>query len=234
MLAAIGVLVLALGTADLRRARAVRAAGTSHRRLRSIARPGGSSPGSVARPPGAVSDAVMRLRERGAPRPPEPPRARGVRRCGPGRSSPGSSCCWWRSARAASGPEVLSPPTVLATMAVVRLRRPRAASPRAHWASAEMAYIGLFTTAVDPAYELRRRCAAAVLLYRVAQWLVPIPLGWALLIVMRGDTACSPSSTCESRPLVGWVSLHRSLGARRRHLPGPATTGRLSPSRRRR
>jgi len=47
----------------------------------------------------------------------------------------------------------------------------------------EMAYIGLFAAVVDPAYAAQ--VAAAVLLYRVVQWLVPIPLGWALLIAMR-------------------------------------------------
>jgi uncharacterized membrane protein YbhN (UPF0104 family) len=80
------------------------------------------------------------------------------------------------------GPEVISPATVLATMAVVSIVAMVPITPGALGVS-EVAYIALLTAATDPAYAAP--VAAAVLLYRVAQWLVPIPLGWALFIVMR-------------------------------------------------
>ena len=80
------------------------------------------------------------------------------------------------------GPEVISPATVLATMAVVSFVALVPITPGAIGVS-EVAYIALLTTAIDPAYAAQ--VAAAVLLYRVAQWLIPIPLGWALFIVMR-------------------------------------------------
>src|SRR5690606_7897573 len=78
------------------------------------------------------------------------------------------------------GPEVISPATVLATMALVSMVAPVPITPGALGVS-EVAYVALFTAAIDPAYVAP--VTAAVLLYRVAQWLVPIPLGWALFIV---------------------------------------------------
>ena len=80
------------------------------------------------------------------------------------------------------GPEVISPATVLATMAVVSIVALVPITPGALGVS-EVAYIALLTASIDPAYTAQ--VAAAVLLYRVAQWLIPIPLGWALFIVMR-------------------------------------------------
>jgi uncharacterized membrane protein YbhN (UPF0104 family) len=47
----------------------------------------------------------------------------------------------------------------------------------------EVAYIGLLTAVAGPAYT--DEIAAAVMLYRIAQWLAPIPIGWALLILLR-------------------------------------------------
>jgi uncharacterized protein (TIRG00374 family) len=80
------------------------------------------------------------------------------------------------------GPEVISPATVLATMAIVSLVSLVPITPGALGVS-EIAYVGLLTASIDPAYAAP--VAAAVLLYRVAQWLIPIPIGWALFIVMR-------------------------------------------------
>jgi uncharacterized membrane protein YbhN (UPF0104 family) len=80
------------------------------------------------------------------------------------------------------GPEVLPPATVLAAMAVVSIVALIPLTPGAVGVS-EMTYVALFSSAVDPAYAAQ--VAAAVLLYRVAQWLVPVPLGWSLLLVMR-------------------------------------------------
>jgi putative heme transporter len=80
------------------------------------------------------------------------------------------------------GPDVISPATVLATMAVVSIVALVPITPGALGVS-EVAYIALLTAAIDPTYTAQ--VAAAVLLYRVAQWLIPIPLGWALFIVMR-------------------------------------------------
>jgi putative heme transporter len=80
------------------------------------------------------------------------------------------------------GPDVISPGTVLATMAVVSFVSLVPITPGALGVS-EVAYIALLTAAIDPAYTAQ--VAAAVLLYRVAQWLIPIPLGWGLFIVMR-------------------------------------------------
>jgi len=80
------------------------------------------------------------------------------------------------------GPEVMPPATVLATMAVVSIVALVPITPGALGVS-EIAYVALLTAGIDPAYAAS--VAAAVLLFRVAQWLVPIPLGWALLIVMR-------------------------------------------------
>ena len=80
------------------------------------------------------------------------------------------------------GPDVISPATVLAIMAVVSFVALVPLTPGALGVS-EMAYVALLTAAIETGYAAQ--VAAAVLLYRVAQWLVPIPLGWALLIVMR-------------------------------------------------
>ena len=70
------------------------------------------------------------------------------------------------------GPDVISPATVLATMAIVSFVALVPITPGAIGVS-EVAYIALLTAAIDPAYTAQ--VAAAVLLYRVAQWLVPHP-----------------------------------------------------------
>ena len=179
MLAAIGVLVLALGTAAFAAivrseslARHIgdwlaRAIGWLFRRFR---RPG----------PTGVADAVMRLRVEFH----DILNRDGLEAYG---AAVLAKLAWFLvfevSLRACGiGPDVISPATVLATMAVVSIVALVPITPGALGIS-EVAYIGLLTAAIDPTYAAQ--LAAAVLLYRVAQWLIPIPLGWALFIVMR-------------------------------------------------
>jgi uncharacterized membrane protein YbhN (UPF0104 family) len=97
-------------------------------------------------------------------------------------------------------PDVLSPAAVLAAMAVVGIIALIPLTPGAVGVS-EVAYIGILTTVAGAA--ATEQITAAVMLFRVAQWLVPIPLGWLLLVVMRGgqlaelwqadDAAAKPS-----------------------------------------
>ncbi|HKF84515.1 MAG TPA: flippase-like domain-containing protein [Candidatus Limnocylindrales bacterium] len=179
MLAAIGVLLLAVGTAAfttiVRSKRLARRigdwlAGAIGWVARKLRRPG----------PSGVSDAVMDLREQLH----EILNRDGLAAYG---AAVLAKLAWFlvleMSLRACGvGPDVISPPTVLATMAIVSFVALLPVTPGALGVS-EVAYIGLLTAAIDPAHAAQ--VAAAVLLYRVAQWLVPIPLGWALLIVMR-------------------------------------------------
>ena len=179
MLAAIGVLVLALGTVVFaaivrseRLARRIgdwlsRAVGWLFAKLR-------------RRAPAGVSDAVMDLRTELH----DILNRDGLEAYG---AAVLAKLAWFLvlmvSLRACGvGPEVISPATVLATMAVVSFVALVPITPGAIGVS-EVAYIALLTTAIDPAYAAQ--VAAAVLLYRVAQWLIPIPLGWSLFIVMR-------------------------------------------------
>jgi putative heme transporter len=179
MLAAIGVLVLALGTAlfsaivrSERLARRIgdwlsRAIGWVFARLR-------------RRGPSGVSDAVMDLRVQFH----DILNRDGLEAYG---AAVLAKLAWFVvlmvSLRACGvGPEVISPATVLATMAVVSIVALIPITPGALGVS-EVAYIALLTASIDPAHTAQ--VAAAVLLYRVAQWLIPIPLGWALFIVMR-------------------------------------------------
>jgi uncharacterized protein (TIRG00374 family) len=179
MLAAVGVLVLALGTAafaaivrseSLARRIGDRLAGAIGGLFRRFRRPG----------PAGVADAVMRLRaELHAILNRDGLEAYGAAVL--------AKLAWFLVLQVALracgvGPEVISQATVLSTMAVVSIVALIPITPGALGVS-EVAYIGLFTAAIDPAYAAP--VAAAVLLYRVAQWLVPIPLGWALFILMR-------------------------------------------------
>lgn len=179
LLAAAGVLVLALMTAAF--AAIVRSESLARRIGDGLARAIGWLSKRFRRPgPAGVADAVMRLREE-----------LHVILHRDGLEAYGAAVlaklAWFLvlevSLRACGvGPEVIPPATVLATMAVVSFVALVPITPGALGVS-EVAYIALFTAAIDPAYAAP--VAAAVLLYRVAQWLVPIPLGWALLIVMR-------------------------------------------------
>ena len=179
MLAAIGVLVLALGTALFS------AIVRSERLARRI---GDGMARAIAwvfarlrrRGPAGVSDAVMDLRVQFH----DILNRDGLEAYG---AAVLAKLAWFVvlmvSLRACGvGPEVIAPATVLATMAVVSIVALIPITPGALGVS-EVAYIALLTASIDPAHTAQ--VAAAVLLYRVAQWLIPIPLGWALFIVMR-------------------------------------------------
>ena len=179
ILAAIGVLVLALATAAF--AALVRSESLARRVGDVAARVTGWVFARLGRPaPTGVADAVMRLRIHLH----DILNRDGLEAYG---AAVLAKLAWFFvlevSLRACGvGPEVISPATVLATMAVVSIVALVPITPGALGVS-EIAYVALLTAGIDPAYAAP--VAAAVLLYRVAQWLIPIPLGWALLIVMR-------------------------------------------------
>ena len=49
----------------------------------------------------------------------------------------------------------------------------------------EVAYVGLLSAVAGE--HLVEEITAAVVLFRAVQWFAPIPIGWVLLIVMRGS-----------------------------------------------
>ncbi len=79
------------------------------------------------------------------------------------------------------GPDVLPPSAVLAAMAVAGVVSLVPITPGAVGV-AEVAYIGILSS-VAPG--MTEQLTAAVMLFRIAQWFVPIPVGWVLLLVMR-------------------------------------------------
>ena len=70
---------------------------------------------------------------------------------------------------------------------------------------AEVAYIGFLSAVAGEG--LTDEITAAIVIFRAVQWLAPIPIGWILLVIMRGehwreiaqvsDSAASP--TVEAR-----------------------------------
>jgi hypothetical protein len=80
------------------------------------------------------------------------------------------------------GPEVLPPSAVLAAIAVVGIVALVPITPGAVGVS-ELAYISILSGVGGTG--LTEPITAAVLLLRVAQWLVPIPIGWVLLMLIR-------------------------------------------------
>jgi uncharacterized membrane protein YbhN (UPF0104 family) len=100
------------------------------------------------------------------------------------------------------GPDVLPPSAVLAAMAVVGIVSLVPITPGAVGLT-EVAYIGILTSVAGSG--MSEQLTAAVMLFRIAQWLAPIPIGWVLLIVMRrghwgellggNDLAPTPSSS---------------------------------------
>jgi uncharacterized membrane protein YbhN (UPF0104 family) len=80
------------------------------------------------------------------------------------------------------GPDVLPPATVLAAVAVVGMVSLLPITPGAVGV-AEVAYIGILSSVAGPGIE--GQLTAAVSLFRIAQWLAPIPIGWVLLFVLR-------------------------------------------------
>lgn len=81
-------------------------------------------------------------------------------------------------------PDVLPPSAVLAAMAVVALVALVPITPGAVGVS-EVAYIGFLTAVAGEG--LTDAITAAIVIFRAAQWLAPIPIGWILLVIMRGS-----------------------------------------------
>jgi putative heme transporter len=80
------------------------------------------------------------------------------------------------------GPDVLPPSAVLAAMAFVGIVSLVPITPGAVGV-AEVVYIGILSSVAGAG--LTDQLTAAVMLFRIAQWFAPIPIGWALLIVLR-------------------------------------------------
>jgi putative heme transporter len=80
------------------------------------------------------------------------------------------------------GPDVLPPSAVLVAMAVVGIVSLIPITPGGVGV-AEVAYIGVLSSVTGPG--MTEQLTAAVMLFRIAQWLAPIPIGWVLLIVLR-------------------------------------------------
>ena len=80
------------------------------------------------------------------------------------------------------GPDDLPPSAVLAAMAVVGIVSLVPITPGAVGVT-EVAYIGVLTSLGGSG--MTEQVTAAVMLFRIAQWLIPIPIGWVLLLAMR-------------------------------------------------
>src|SRR6476646_1217048 len=80
--------------------------------------------------------------------------------------------------------DVLGPSAVLTTMAAVALLALIPITPGAIGVS-EIAYVVLLAAAAGDA--MTAPITAAIVIFRFAQWFVPIPLGWTLLAIMRGS-----------------------------------------------
>lgn len=78
--------------------------------------------------------------------------------------------------------DVLPPSAVLAVMAIVAVVAFIPITPGAVGVT-EVAYIGLLSTVAGP--EATGEITAAITLFRIAQWLAPIPIGWVVLLVLR-------------------------------------------------
>jgi uncharacterized protein (TIRG00374 family) len=80
------------------------------------------------------------------------------------------------------GPDILSPSAVLAATAVVGIVSLVPITPGAVGV-AEVAYIGILSSVAGAG--MTEQLTAAVMLFRIVQWLAPILIGWVLLIVLR-------------------------------------------------
>lgn len=80
------------------------------------------------------------------------------------------------------GPDVLPVPVVMTAMAVVAIVAMVPITPGAIGVT-EIAYIGILSAVTGPA--AADQITAAIMLFRIAQWLAPIPIGWALLLIIR-------------------------------------------------
>lgn len=81
-------------------------------------------------------------------------------------------------------PDVLPASVVLAAMAAVALVALIPITPGAVGVT-EVAYIGFLTAVAGEG--LTDQITAAIVIFRAAQWLAPIPIGWILLVIMRGE-----------------------------------------------
>jgi uncharacterized protein (TIRG00374 family) len=80
------------------------------------------------------------------------------------------------------GPDEVPPSSVLAAMGIVAIVALIPITPGAVGVT-EVAYIGTLTAAAGEGFT--EQITAAVLLFRIAQWLAVIPIGWILLIILR-------------------------------------------------
>src|SRR5689334_20626385 len=80
------------------------------------------------------------------------------------------------------GPDVLPVPVVMTAMAVVAIVAMVPITPGAIGVT-EVAYIGVLSAVTGPA--AADQITAAIMLFRIAQWLAPIPIGWTLLLILR-------------------------------------------------
>lgn len=80
------------------------------------------------------------------------------------------------------GPDVLPIPVVMTAMAVVAIVAMVPITPGAIGVT-EVAYIGILSAVTGPT--AADQITAAVMLFRIAQWLAPIPIGWVLLLIIR-------------------------------------------------
>jgi uncharacterized protein (TIRG00374 family) len=80
--------------------------------------------------------------------------------------------------------DVLAPSAVLTAMAAVALLALIPITPGAIGVS-EIAYVGLLSAVAGDA--MTAPITAAIVIFRFLQWFVPIPLGWILLVIMRGS-----------------------------------------------
>ena len=100
------------------------------------------------------------------------------------------------------GSDVLPPSAVLAAMAVVGIVSLVPITPGGVGVT-EVVYIGVLSSVAGSG--LTEQLTAAVMLFRIAQWFAPIPIGWVLLIVLRRghlgellggpDEAATPTSS---------------------------------------
>jgi uncharacterized protein (TIRG00374 family) len=95
------------------------------------------------------------------------------------------------------GPDELPPAVVLTAMAMVALVSLIPITPGAVGVT-EMAYIGILSSVGGAG--LAEPITAAVALLRIAQWLAPIPIGWALLVIITGRRWRDVASGAEGRP----------------------------------
>ena len=132
------------------------------------------------RPPPRIVDRVLRLRARSK----DILSRNGVRAMG---AALVASLGWFMVLEVAlwsvgSGPDVVPPSVVLTAMAAVGIVALIPITPGAVGV-AEIAYIGILSAVTGPART--DQITAAIVLFRTAQWLAPIPIGWVLLLVLR-------------------------------------------------